>query len=217
MNPARSTVRRTFLRSHRVADTLLALNNVCIAGAQCAEVQNAPTAKQAYNDLSASTSAALLTQASRSSFLSVLAAACKALPVNLDACAGALRIYESAVNRVSGGRATIIHKAGLPSRDQKIPPSALGVVTDVTQKLGKDPSTAIVNWPKVPRATGYAIQVNPTPGNPAGPWTALGSGSSRRRIVTGPAPESQIMVQIAALRGDGTQSAWSAPVLVSTR
>ena len=62
-----------------------------------------------------------------------------------------------------------------------------------------------------------APPVNPTPASEGGPWTLLPTGSSRRRVVTGPAPGSQVLVQVAAVAGDATQSAWSDPILATTR
>jgi hypothetical protein len=216
-NSPRSTVRRTLIGPQRIAEVLVVLNNACTAGAQCPAVQNAVGAKQALANLTTAVVAAAAAHASRLSFLSLLATEAQALRLGIAGCAGALRTYESAVNALAAGNASIIHKAGLPSRAQKIPPSPLGEIGSVKQKPGKLLATAILSWPKVARATGYAIQVNPTPATPSGPWTALSSGSSRRRVVSGPGPGSQILVQIAALAGNGAQSAWSAPILVTTR
>ncbi len=58
--------------------------------------------------------------------------------------------------------------------------------------------------------------MNVTPQNPAGTWTAIAPGSSRRRVVKGPAPASQILARVAAVGSDGTQSDWSDPLLVTT-
>ena len=217
--PVRHTVRSTLLRIHRAADVIAALDNVCAAGAQSTDVQNAPAAKLALTNLTVAVSAAAVAQAGRLGFLSILAAATKGLRIDLSGCETALRTYESAVDRIAAGDAEIINQAGLPSRDMKTPPAALGTLAakDVRQKPGKVQATGIVSWPPVARATGYAIQVNPTPQNPGGPYTALNPGSARRRVVTGPAPGAQVLVQIAALAGDGTQSPWCEPVLVTTR
>ena len=82
-------------------------------------------------------------------------------------------------------------------------------------KPGKHPMEAIVSWPKAPGATGYAIEVNFTPQSAAATWTALNSGSGRRRVITGSAAGAHFMVRVAALASDGMQSAWSAPILAT--
>jgi hypothetical protein len=154
---------------------------------------------------------------SKESLALALAAATKALGIDVTAASSALRTYESAVNTVADGDASVINKAGLTARDEKTPPSALGVVTDVRSKPGKLVTEAIVSWPAVPGATSYAMEVNYTPSNPSGAYTAVASGSSRRRTIKGPTPASQFLARVAAVASDGTQSDWSAPIVVTTR
>ena len=146
-----------------------------------------------------------------------LLSATKTLEIQFGAAANALRTYETAVNTVADGDASIINKAGLLTRATKTPPAALGSVVGVHSVPGKLPAQAILRWPEVARATSYAIEVNMTPAAPAGPWTAINPGSSRRRVLTTPTPATQMLARVAAVMADGTQSAWSNPVLVTTR
>jgi hypothetical protein len=129
----------------------------------------------------------------------------------------ALAVYEAVIEQLARGDASIIAAAGLPSRGPKAPPAALGEMGVVRTRQGALPAQAVLTWPEVTGATSYAIELNPTPQSPAGPWNALGSGSRRRRLVSGPAPGAQILARVAALGSNGTQSAWSDPVLVTLR
>jgi hypothetical protein len=90
------------------------------------------------------------------------------------------------------------------------------MVAVVHSKPWKHPMEAQLTWPRAPGATGYAIEVNYTPQNPTGPWTALISGTGRRRIVKATAPGAQLLARVAALGSDGAQSDWSDPILVTT-
>ena len=65
-------------------------------------------------------------------------------------------------------------------------------------------------------ATGYAIEVNYTPADPTGPWTAPKPGAGRRRVVKTPVPASQLLVRVAALDSHGTQTDWSDAILATT-
>jgi hypothetical protein len=63
-------------------------------------------------------------------------------------------------------------------RDTKLEPKPLGKVSVLHRKPGKHSAESILSWPAAPGATGgYAIEVNYTPQNPQGPWTALTSGT----------------------------------------
>jgi hypothetical protein len=74
---------------------------------------------------------------------------------------------------------------------------------------------AIVSWPAAPGATGYAIEVNFTPQAPNAVWTALTSGTGRRRVVKAPAPQAQLLVRVASLGSGGTQAEWSDPAMAT--
>ena len=50
----------------------------------------------------------------------------------------------------------------------------------------------------------------------AGPWTALTSGTGRRRIVKAQAPGAQLLARVASLGSGGAQADWSDPILVTT-
>ena len=83
--------------------------------------------------------------------------------------------------------------------------------------VGKALKEAVLHWPAVAGATSYAIQVNWTPAAPAGPWVALASGTSRRRVVTAPTAGAQFLAQVAGIASDGTQSEWCDAILVTAK
>jgi hypothetical protein len=215
-NPPRATVRHALLQNKRVAECLATLDNVCTAGAQCPAVQSSPMAKQALTTLQTSVTTAHASLNAKLALAQQLMAAIKTLNISFGAVRTALSAYETSVNFVANGDASVINAAGCLSRIPKTPSAALGNVTAVQSKPGKNPTEAILTWPAVAGATSYAIEVNTTPQNPAGTWTAIASGTSRRRVVKGPAPASQILARVAAQGSDGTPSAWSDPVLVTT-
>jgi len=214
-NPNQATVRRTLLQRTTIADGLTTLDNVCSAGAQSAEVQASPVAQQALLALQKTVTTAHGSLATRVQIGQTLQAAIKALRRDVQAVRVAVRTYEAAVGALAQGDAAVINKAGLQSRAQKTPPVPLGKVSVVHSKPGKHAAEAILTWPRAPGATGYAIEVNFTPQTPTGPWTAITSGSSRRRAVKGPAPGAQFLVRIASLGSDGTQSEWSDAILAT--
>jgi hypothetical protein len=216
-NPNRATVKHTPLTNAKVSKGVSTLNAIVGSGTQSADVQSSPIAKQALSNLQTASNTLAASVATKVSLGNAFAAAIRAMGVNVVAAATALRTYESAVNTMAEGNAAIITAAGLLARDESTPKSALGLVTGVHQKLGKLSTEAILMWPKVPGATGYAIQVNMTPATPAGPWTSVASGSSRKRVLNGPGPASQFLARVAAVASNGTQTDWSTPILVVTR
>ena len=216
-NPSHSTVKHVPLNQHKVAAGVAAVNNVITAGNQSAAVQGSPVAKAALGVLQL---AAGNTQTALTTKLTVVQehqTATKALTISFSNLGDSLRSYEAAVNVLAGGDGSVINGAGLLTRAAKPPAAALGTVPVLYTKLGKLPGEAIVSWPEVDRATSFAIEVNPTPATPAGPWTALNSGSSRRRVITAPAPGAQLLARVAAVQSDGTQSPWCTPILVTAR
>jgi len=216
-NSTRAVVRHTPLRGQPVAQCLSALATTCSAGAQCAEVQGSPVAVQALGGLKSAVTTAQGSLSKKQDADLAQKAAAKVLRTDYFAVGEAVRIYEAAVSAVAQGDAGIINKAGLLSREpHSTAPAPLGKVAVVRWKPGKHSADAILTWPKGPGATGYAIEVNYTPANPSGPWTALLSGTGRRRVVKAQAPGGQILVQVASLGSGGTQSEWSDPILVTT-
>jgi hypothetical protein len=207
----RATVRRSLLVGKKIPDALSAAANTCSAGAQCTEVQNDPVAKQALGALQTATTTAQGSLTRRQALAQALLAAIQTLGNDFDVVRTTLGTYEMAVNSLANGDAAIINAAGLLSRLQKPPPAALGKVSVVHSKLGKHLGEAIVSWPAGPGATSYAIEVNftATPQNPAGTWTALASGTGRRRVVKAPTPGAEFQVRVASIGSDGTQSEWS--------
>jgi hypothetical protein len=217
MNPTPSTVKATPLagRGRSVAACLSNLSNVCAAGAQSADVQASPVALAALGGLKKAVTTATTSLASRQALAQALMTAIRVLGVDFEQVKTALSTYEVAIDGLANGSASVITKAGLPAKGPKPAPTALGPVTEVFSKPGKSPTEAILSWPAGPGATSYAIQVSFTPQNPAGPFTALASGTARRRVVKAPTPGAQFLVQVASLASDGAQSAWSAPILAT--
>ena len=186
-DPTRAIVRHTPLEGQSKETCLQALATVCDTGAQCAEVQGSQLATQALTGLK---SGVIKAQDSLSKK--------QAADLAQKAAAKTLRIdYQT--------------------RDpHSTVPSPLGKVSVVRTKPWKHSAEALLTWPKADGATGYAIEVNYTPSNPTGPWTALISGTGRRRVVKAPAPGAQLLARVAALGSGGTQSDWSDQVLVTT-
>ena len=216
-DPTKALVRHTPLTGQSKAQCLSALATMCSTGAQCAEVQSSPLATQALSGLKSGVDTAQGSLVKKQTADQAQKAAAKVLRIDYQALGPLVRAYEAAVGVIAGGDSGIINKAGLQTRETHAPvPGPLGKVAVVHQKLGKHSSEAIITWPKTQGATGYAIEVNYTPANPSGPWTALISGTGRRRVVKAQAPGGQILVQVAALGSGGTQSEWSTPILVTT-
>jgi hypothetical protein len=214
-NPKPATVRRSLLNNKSVAAGLSALDATCSAGAQCPEVQAAPVAQQALVLLQKAVTTANGSLTAKLGAAQALATAQKALMADYKAVRIALTTYESAVAAIAGGSATVINKAGLLARDPKSPPAALTKVSVVHTKPGKHSMEAIVSWPAAPGATGYAIEVNFTPQAANAVWTALTSGTGRRRVVKAPAPQAQFLVRVASLGSGGIQAEWSDPVMAT--
>jgi hypothetical protein len=219
MNPDYATVKHTPLKKKTVPETVSTIANICTTGAQSPEVQNAPVALQALGILQKANATAQTGLSNRQSLAQALIAAIRALTLDTVALKVALETYEAAVNAIALGNAAVITRAGLLVRGEKTPPAPLGVVTGLHTKPGKLVGQGILGWPAAPGATGYAIEVNYAPQSATSTWTALNSGTSRRRVLTAPTPTpaSQFQARVAALGSDGTQSAWSNVVTVTTR
>jgi len=215
-NPNNATVRRTLQPGKTAAQWLSVLDGVVATAEQCTEVQNDPLAKPAFAVLKLAVAAAQTSVDDRQKALLAYIASTKALRVDITALRIATYAFEASVAALAKGNAQLIAKSGLTARVVKPPVAPLGKVSVVRTKLGKHPSEAIISWPPGPGATGgYAIEVNFTPQNPTGPYTALTSGTSRRRTVKGPTPGCQFLVRVASLGSGGTQSDWSDPVLAT--
>jgi hypothetical protein len=215
-NPNHARIVRTVPDETPVSDGLLALGNVCVAGKQCPEVQGSPVALAALTALEATVATAGASLAGKLQLATALMTAIEVLHADYEAVLIAARTYESAVAGVAVGDAAIIAKAGLRPRATRTPATQLGKVSEVHSQPGKHPAESILAWPPGPGATAYAIEVSFTPQDPTAPWTALTSGSGRRRTVKGPTPGCQILARVASLASDGTQSEWSDVVLATT-
>jgi len=212
-----SVVRRSTVRQKTPPERLTVLDSVCDAGAHCPEVQSNPIAQHALSRLLQATDTAHKSLNAKLALTQGLTTAIKTLEIDLAAAAEALGVYETAVGAVAKGNGALIHKAGLLSRARRSAPVALGEMTSLSYKEGKHNGEAIVTWPKVPGAKAYALEVNLTPENPGGPWTALAPGVGRRRVVTTATRGAQVLVRVAAIGNGNKQSAWSDPILVTTR
>jgi hypothetical protein len=210
-----AAVRRTLLKGKKLPDCLSTLDNVCSAGAQCTQVQASPMATQALGDLKAAVTSAQSSLVSHQALAQSLLGAAKTLRLDFEAVKVALGSYQTLVGAIAGGDASVINKAGLLSRDQKAPPEALGAVTLVFTKPGKNPGEAIVNWPAAPGASSYTLEVNYTVQAPGGTWVSLGTGTSRRRVVKAPTPGAQLLARVAAVGSDTVASGWSDVILVT--
>lgn len=215
--PTHAAVRRGQLRRKTVVQCLPAVEAICNAGAQSPEVQASPAAVASLDVLLEAYLATKTSLANRQALAIALAAAIKTLARDFATLKTALGAYEGVVGALAGGNAAVITKAGLPSRDQVSPAAALGKVSAVYCKPGKNQREAVLTWSAAPGATSYAIEVNLTPDNPSAPWQALNSGSKRRRVIKGPTPGCQILARVAALDSDGTMSDWSDAVLATAR
>jgi len=211
----KQTVRHALLAKKKIPDGLTTLDGVCSAGAQSPEVQASVAGQHALADLKGAVATARTSLNNRVSLAQALMTAIKTLKSDYKAVAVALRTYEAVVASFAGGNGAIINRAGLLSRDAHTAPSSLGMVTGIQTKPGNRATEAILFWPRAPGATTYAIEASFTaPGTPVS-WTALAAGSSRRRVVKGPAAGAQFVVRIAAVGSDGTQSDWSDQVLAT--
>jgi hypothetical protein len=215
-NPENATVRRTLRPRRTVAQLLSDLDAVLATGQSCSEVQTDPLGLPAFTRLKAAVGKAHTSLDAKQQAVLALLAAIKAIKIDFSDVRVCTRAYEVTVSTIAKGNAQIITKAGLTSGPVKPPQAALEKVSVVNWKPGKHPCEAIITWPAAPGATSYAIEVNVTPSNPTGPYTALLSGTGRRRTVKALTPGAQVLVRIAAQGSDGTQADWSDPILATT-
>jgi hypothetical protein len=137
-----------------------------------------------------------------------LATASKAVETDARALGLALRLYETAVAAVAQGSASILRAAALELRG----PRRLGAFGAVT---GQRASETMLSWDCARGATGYAVQVNVKPNDPAA-WSKPVAGNRLAyRLVKGPYPGAEFLARVAALGRDGAMAEWSDPVLVS--
>jgi hypothetical protein len=212
-----SAVKRTPLNRHKPAAGVQTLQGVVTSGTASSAVQGSALAKQALADVQTALAPFAAAVTAKTNAEIALDAARKVLTVQFNVAAVAIRSYEVAVSALAGGDPAVITGAGLLTRDAKTPAAALGAVKDLRSTLGKAAKEAFLRWPLVPGATSYAIQVNWTPSAATAVWTALPNGTSRRRLVVAPTQGAQFMAQVAAIRSDGTQSAWCDAILVTAR
>jgi len=210
-----ATVRRSLLARKSIASGLSALVATCNSGMQCPEVQASPIASQALLALQKAVGSASTTLSVKEAAAVAFASSSRALSTDFKTVRVALQTYETVIAGLAAGSAAIITNAGLTPRDQTPPIAALTAVSVVHAKPGKRSAEAIVSWPAAPGATGYALEACFAPQAATPTWTALASGSGRRRTVKGPSAGAQFLVRVASLGSDGTQSDWSNPVMAT--
>jgi hypothetical protein len=209
-------VSRAQISREKEADAIVKAEQICAAGAQSQKVQGSAIVKPALDALQTNVKQGRQFLNQKVQLAQALALATKSFGNSFGKIVSSLATYETSVEDLAGGDAAVIVDAGCTPRDTTSPTSTLGMVTDAAGGLGKMPAQTILTWSKVSGATHYAIEINMTPATPAGPWTALPTGSRRRRVITSPAPGMQMLVRVAAVASDGTQSPWSSPILVTT-
>jgi hypothetical protein len=215
-NPNRAAVRRPNLKGKSPAQCINVVETICNSAEQCAEVQASPVAAPALAALKGALATTQLSLASRLALAQALLAAIKALGIDMCRLKGALGTFAAAIGGLAGGDASVITRAGLLTRDPRGAGEALGQVSGLTSKPGKQLREAIVSWPAAPGAKSYALEINVS-GDPTGPTTALRSGTRRRRVIVAPAAGGQVLVRVAGLAGDGTPSEWSDWILATAR
>jgi hypothetical protein len=216
-HPTQAAVRRGLIKGKKAADALSTLTNTCTTGSGCTQVQNDPVASKALGVLQAAVTTSLGSQSTRNKAATAFTLAKRTASADFRSVQTALYTYETSVGAVAQGNATIITAAGCLSRDESSPALPLETVTGLHTKPGKLPMQAIVGWPEAPGASSYALEVNWTPQSATATWTAIGSGTGRRWVVTAPAVGAQFLVRVAAQGSHGEQSAWSNPVLATAR
>jgi hypothetical protein len=210
-------VKRTRFDRSGVAAGLDKVDAIVRVGSKCPKVQECPAMAQALAGVGAAAEAARARLRRKQQLAQALETEQKGLRSDVAALLRTLRLYEAFAEDMAAGDGAKIASAGLPVRHAKTPPAALAPVTSVRSRPGKLPGEAIVSWPPAPGATTYAIEVGLDPTSRQGPWTPLPAGTRRRRVIKGPGPGSQLLAHVGAVAGDGTQAAWSDPILVTTR
>jgi hypothetical protein len=212
-----AAVRRDLLKKKKAPEVVAALQDVCRTAAQSAEVKGSIAAAGALDELMVAADTAAADLKTEENKAQEYRAAKKVRRRSLTRARGKLVAYEALIDSLADGDATVIARAGLPSRDRKAPNPALAQVTAVRAWPGPNPCDGVISWPRAAGATSYAIEVNLAPDNPASTFTEVASGTGRRRVLKGPSPGAKILARVAAVASDGTRSAWSDPVLVTTR
>ena len=216
--PVKSCVKRRMLDGKEVADALATLATTCNAGAQCTDVQNDPVCAAAQIDLQAKVTAASTSLVVKQKADQDAKAAGKNLFTAFQLVRTALTTYETSVNGMARGDASVIHKAGCDSRPEApstTPP--VEKVAKVTYTLGKNAKESVLHWPETPGAAMFAVEVNYDPSNPAAPWVSLGTTTRRAKRVTVPNLAGQFLARIGAMDSHGTAADWSDVILATAR
>jgi len=211
-------VDRSTLDKLRIPAALAAIDTTCSTGAACAAVTGSPTCNAAFTAMKGYVATASASLTTYNNARMALQAAITALHKDFGAARTAYGTYMTCVDEVAGGDASIITAAGCTGRLESPPGLPLDKVSKFRSKPWKTSASARLQWAAVPSAANYVVELNPTPENPAGPWSPAGNASPRlTRLVTAPTPGAQMLARVAAIHPDGTQSEWSDPLLVTTK
>jgi hypothetical protein len=213
---APAVLRPTPVQGMPVPDILACVAKICEAGAACPEIQGSQAAKASLGRLRRALATAVASQSRKVTLAGSLANATKALKIDYGLAGASLRTYENMVDTLAGGEAAVINEAGLVStEDQPVTLAVPRKVTGLRGKPGEHARETMLSWDSARGATGYAIQVNVRPDDPAA-WSAPAAGNRRAyRVVKGPQPGAKLLVRVAALGRDGAVAEWSDPVLVT--
>jgi hypothetical protein len=202
------------LHGKKPPDAIDAMQTVCTTAASSQEVQGTPLAAQCCATLTADVAKADTSLTTYNNAKQAFRVATKAFRKDLRQARSSLGFFMGIVNGIAKGEAKIITAAGLIADDGDGGAPGLEKVTKLESHPWKKEATAKLSWPAAGGATSYAVEVNPTPQNPTGPYTPLGTATRRTRILAGAAPGAQLLARVAAVASDGTMSEWSSPILV---
>lgn len=216
--PVKSCVKRSMLDGKDVSDALTTLTTTCNAGAASSEVQADSVCNAALADLQAKVTVAKKCLDDKKKADQEADAAGKKLFAAFKLVRTALSTYETSVNGIAKGDASIITKAGCDARPEApASPPSLSRVEQVGYSLGKSAKECVLRWPETAGAAMFAVEVSFDPKNPAAPWTSLGTTTRRTKVVTVPTPGAQFLARIGAMNSDGVQADWSDVILATAR
>ena len=213
----RAAVRHASLKGKAPVACIHAVKGICVGAVESADVKASPIAGPALAALLGTLADTDDAYQKKLTLQQALRAANKAVALQTAKLRNRLFMYETAVDGLADGDAGVISHAGLPTRAMRGLSLALDRVAQVRSKQGKLLGETIVSWSKGPGATSYAIEVNYNPTDPTSPWVALKSGAGRRRVIKAPTPGGEILVRVASLGSDGSQSEWSDTHLATAR
>ena len=197
---------------------IAAMDTMCSTAAGSAAVTSSPTGAAALSGLKDRVAKAQSSLGAFNIARKTLSTARAALVKDYTACRKSAGTFMTCVDEIAVGDATIITQAGCTGRLEGAVTPALEKVTNFRSKPWRLSAEARLQWPQVPGAANYLVELNATPQTPAGPWAAAGNPSPRlTKVVTAATPGAQMLARVAAVHPDGTQGEWSDAILVTTR